>query len=104
MYSVASTRPGSFTGSADHFVSEAFYFDDPEGNGVELYADRDRSAWRWEDGRVEMGVVPLDPNAYLERHLTEAGAADPRVADARVGHVHLQVGDIAAAVAAPSRG
>lgn len=99
VYSVARRRPGSFTGSADHFVSEAFYFDDPEGNGVELYADRDRSTWRWEDGRVEMGVVRLDPTDYLERHLSEAGATDPRLGAARVGHVHLQVGDIAAATA-----
>src|SRR5437764_12925793 len=37
--SVATRYPGSFTGSSDHLVSEAFYFDDPEGNGVELYHD-----------------------------------------------------------------
>ncbi|HWK20619.1 MAG TPA: VOC family protein [Microbacteriaceae bacterium] len=94
VYSVARRHPGSFTGSSDHFVSEAFYFDDPEGNGVELYWDRDRSQWRWHDGIVDMGVVRLDPNAYLEEHLTEAGAAEPRIGGARVGHVHLQVGDI----------
>ena len=38
---IASRYPESFTGSADHIVSEAFYFNDPEGNGVELYFDRD---------------------------------------------------------------
>ncbi|HWL03000.1 MAG TPA: VOC family protein [Microbacteriaceae bacterium] len=97
VFSVATRRPGSFTGSSDHFVSEAFYFDDPEGNGVELYWDRDRSEWRWDGSQVEMGVVRLDPNAYLEQHLTEAGVEDPRIGGTRVGHVHLQVGDIAAA-------
>src|SRR5262245_6702299 len=45
IYNVAVRHPGSFTGSADHLVSEAFYFNDPEGNGVELYWDRDRSTW-----------------------------------------------------------
>ena len=43
VYSVAQQYPGTFTGSADHLVSKAFYFNDPEGNGVELYWDRDRS-------------------------------------------------------------
>ena len=50
MYSVARTHPGTFTGSADHLVSKAFYFTDPEGNGVELYWDRDRTEWSWTHG------------------------------------------------------
>ncbi|WP_051216519.1 VOC family protein [Microbacterium gubbeenense] len=92
--SVARHAPGTFTGSADHLVSKAFYFTDPEGNGVELYWDRDRTTWSWTHGQVEMGVVRLDPNAYLREHLTEAGAADPVVGGARVGHVHLSIGDV----------
>ena len=43
----AQYEPRSFTGSADHLVSEAFYFTDPEGNGIELYWDRPRSQWSW---------------------------------------------------------
>ena len=54
VYSVGTRHPGSFTGSADHLVSQAFYFTDPEGNGIELYWDRDRSAWSWTHGQVEM--------------------------------------------------
>jgi catechol 2,3-dioxygenase len=96
VFSVARQRPGSFTGSSDHLVSKAFYFDDPEGNGVELYWDRDRSAWSWIHGRIEMGTVFLDPNAYLREHLDPSGAAAP-TGDARVGHVHLSVGDVATA-------
>jgi len=65
VYAVASRHPGSFTGSADHLVSQAFYFNDPEGNGVELYWDRDRTAWSWTHGRVEMDTLMLDPNAFL---------------------------------------
>ncbi|WP_395246042.1 VOC family protein [Agromyces sp. MMS24-K17] len=99
--SVAQRHPGTFTGSADHLVSEAFYFTDPEGNGVELYFDRDRSAWSWVHGQVEMGSIFLDPNGYLREHLTEAGAdaasAGTGLGDAVVGHVHLSVGDIPSA-------
>ncbi len=93
--SVAQRFPSSFTGSSDHLVSEAFYFDDPEGNGVELYHDRPRSAWGWEGDRVRMATLPLDPNAFLRRHLAEEGAGG--ASGAAVGHVHLRVGDIATA-------
>ncbi|MFI9485815.1 VOC family protein [Promicromonospora sp. NPDC052451] len=97
VYSVARLRPGSFSGSSDHLVSKAFYFDDPEGNGVELYWDRDRTQWSWVHGQVEMGTIFLDPNAYLREHLDERGLAGEALGDARVGHVHLSVGDIASA-------
>lgn len=110
VYSVARRAPGTFTGSADHLVSQAFYFTDPEGNGVELYWDRDRSLWSWTHGQVEMDTLYLDPNAFLREHLSDRGAAlaelptldgstadDPRFGDAVVGHVHLSVGDVASA-------
>ncbi len=83
-----------FVGSADHLVSEAFYFTDPEGNGIELYVDRPRERWQVVDGRVQMDTLALDPQRYLETHLTESAAAGLRDAGASVGHVHLQVGDI----------
>jgi catechol 2,3-dioxygenase len=97
VYSVAQRHPGTFTGSSDHLVSKAFYFDDPEGNGVELYWDRDRSEWSWVHGSPEMGTLYLDPNAFLQQNLTEEGLAGPGLGDARVGHIHLSVGDVASA-------
>jgi catechol 2,3-dioxygenase len=97
VYSVARRHPGTFTGSSDHLVSKAFYFDDPEGNGVELYWDRDRTEWSWIHGRIEMGTLFLDPNAFLTEHLTEEGAEGAGLGDASVGHVHLSVGDVASA-------
>lgn len=97
VYSVARRLPGSFTGSSDHLVSKAFYFTDPEGNGVELYWDRDRSTWSWAHGSIEMGTLFLDPNAFLQQNLTEAGLAGAGWGDAKVGHVHLSVGDVARA-------
>ena len=90
--SVAQKYPGSFTGSADHLVSEAFYFDDPEGNGVELYTDKDRSLWQWVGGQVQMDTLALDPNDYLSRYLTDSG-----LPASTIGHVHLCVGDVAQA-------
>ena len=88
--SVAAKFPGSFTGSADHLVSEAFYFDDPENNGVELYWDRARTDWSWKHGEIEMGTFGLDPNAFLRENLPE------KVDDtaSNIGHVHLSVGSI----------
>lgn len=92
--SVASKYPGTFTGSADHLVSQAFYFSDPEGNGVELYFDRDRSTWSWTHGMVEMATLALDPNSFINEHITEAGVSNPSEGAASVGHVHLSVGDV----------
>ena len=107
VYSVATKHPGTFTGSADHLVSQAFYFTDPEGNGLELYWDRDRSTWSWTHGQVEMATLSLDPNAFITEHITEAGFAEagttgpgpanPSTGNAVVGHVHLSVGDVASA-------
>ena len=94
VYSVAQKYPGAFTGSSDHLVSKAFYFNDPENNGVELYWDRERSSWSWVHGTIEMGTVYLDPNAFLQQNLTERATEDPVIGGAVVGHVHLQVGDV----------
>ncbi|MFC8304817.1 VOC family protein [Specibacter sp. NPDC057265] len=93
----AQYNPESFAGSADHLVSEAFYFTDPEGNGIELYWDRPRDAWTWNKGEVEMASLALPPQRYLDSHLTEQSVTGQRAAAAGVGHVHLQVGDIATA-------
>ena len=97
VYSVAQHYPNNFTGSSDHLVSKAFYFNDVENNGVELYWDRERSEWSWAHGSIEMGTLYLDPNAFLQQNLTEQAITDPVIGGARVGHVHLQVGDVASA-------
>lgn len=96
LHSVATKYPRAFTGSADHLVSEALYFDDPEGNGVELYWDRPRSTWQWDGSRVAMDTRYLDPNVFLQTHFAEAGDT-PDPAQTSVGHVHLKVGDIPSA-------
>ena len=97
LYSVATQYPAGFTGSADHLVSNAFYFTDPEGNGVELYWDRDRTEWSWTHGMVDMDTKYVDPNAFLQSHLTEEALDTAAARPGKVGHVHLSVGDVATA-------
>ncbi|MHA7221521.1 VOC family protein [Arthrobacter sp. RHLT1-20] len=93
----ARYEPQSFTGSADHLVSEAFYFNDPEGNGIELYWDRPREAWAWDGTNVVMDSLALPPQRYLDEFLTEESVTGQREAEAGIGHVHLQVGDVQSA-------
>jgi catechol 2,3-dioxygenase len=81
-------------GAADHLVSEAVYLHDPEGNGVEIYADRPRAEWRWDGGQVRMANDRLDMIG-LRALATDPWTAAPT--GTRIGHVHLQVGDIEAA-------
>lgn len=99
LYSVATKYPQTFTGSADHLVSNAFYFQDPEGNGVELYWDRDRTEWSWTHGMVDMATIYVDPNAFVQEHLSSSALESASTRPGRVGHVHLSVGDVATAKA-----
>lgn len=83
-----------FSGASDHLVSEALYLDDPEGNGIEIYRDRPRAEWRTRDGELEMATLPMDLDGVLAS--LPAGVPDEGMPDGTVmGHVHLQVRDIA---------
>lgn len=84
----------TYIGSGDHLVSQAFYFTDPEGNGVEIYHDRPRDQWTWMGDQVQMDTLFIDPNQFLSQHLEETPGLD---LTGELGHVHLQVGDIASA-------
>ncbi len=84
-------------GASDHIVSEALYIDDPEGNGIEIYRDRPRAEWRWQAGTVEMATAQLDLRSVLADLPEGAGLDDPMPAGTVMGHVHLKVGDLAAA-------
>ena len=82
------------TGASDHLVSEALYLQDPEGNGIEIYRDRPRAEWRTRDGELEMATLPMDLDGVLAA--LPAGVPDEGMPDGTVmGHVHLQVRDIA---------
>ncbi len=80
------------TGASDHLVSEAIYLDDPEGNGVEVYADRPADSWRWNNGTLAISTDPLNIEDLLRAG--DAGADYQRAPGGlRIGHVHLRVGD-----------
>jgi len=79
------------TGTADHFVSQALYFDDAEGNGIEIYADRPRSQWQYPGGRLNIGTDHLD----FERLLRIADRPRKQFSEATLlGHMHLNVADL----------
>jgi catechol 2,3-dioxygenase len=79
-------------GASDHAVSEALYLADPDGNGVEIYADRRREEWPRVNGELAMTSLPLN----LESLIAEAAQSDDSEWDgfpagSTVGHIHLRV-------------
>lgn len=83
------------TGAADHLVSEAVYLNDPEGNGIEIYVDRPSAVWSRNEGMIEMTTDPLDLGDLARASAGTSWSGFPN--GGIVGHVHLQVGDLAAA-------
>ncbi|MHB2264901.1 VOC family protein [Aliihoeflea sp. PC F10.4] len=81
------------SGASDHLVSEALYLNDPEGNGIEIYADRPKEDWTHENGGIAMATNRLD----IDNLLGEIDQDTPEWKTAPnamvVGHVHLRVGD-----------
>lgn len=78
-------------GASDHLVSEAIYLTDPEGNGVEIYADRPHGEWQWNGASVAMGTEPLDVGNLLAEANDTPWTAAPD--GTMVGHLHLRVGN-----------
>jgi catechol 2,3-dioxygenase len=93
----AAETKAPIVGAADHLVSEAIYLTDPEGNGVEIYADRPTSDWTWTNTLVAMASDPLDIESLVASGGQAAWNGFPP--GSVVGHVHLQVGAIAPAEA-----
>ena len=87
-------RAGVQIGQGDHLVSEALYISDPDGNGLEMYRDRPRSTWHWISGQVQMAADPVDIRGLAEEGTRDAEPWEVLPAGTRVGHIHLQVGDI----------
>jgi catechol 2,3-dioxygenase len=84
-------------GASDHLVSEALYLSDPEGNGIEIYRDRPRQEWRYENGQLAMSTLPLNLDNLLAELAGNDQIEPTAPAGARIGHVHLQVADLAPA-------
>ena len=84
-------------GASDHLVSESLYLADPEGNGIELYRDRPRENWVWNEGLVAMATERLDVQALLAEGESDETSWAGLPAETRIGHVHLRVAHIAQA-------
>ncbi len=86
-------------GFADHLVCESLYLNDPDGNGVEVYADRPREEWPLEDGRVQMATDPLDLYHVLTSATGRTLPPEQVEVGTVMGHVHLRVASTAVAEA-----
>src|SRR5688572_24067830 len=88
---------GVRAGMADHAVSEAVYLTDPDGLGIEVYADRPRDAWRYDELQIYMTTEHLDTASLIRAANGERWMGMPR--GTVLGHVHLYVDDIDKAAA-----
>lgn len=81
-------------GLSDHDVSEAIYLGDPEGNGIEIYADRPQRTWQFVDDAIKMRTIPLNVES-LFAELTDDNERFTQIPDGTImGHVHLHVDDV----------
>jgi catechol 2,3-dioxygenase len=88
---------GARAGMSDHAVSEAVYLTDPDGLGIEVYADRPRDAWKYDERQIYMTTRNLDADDLIRAARGEKWTGMP--AGTTLGHVHLYVDDIAKATA-----
>ena len=79
-------------GASDHLVSEAFYLQDPDGLGIEVYADRPRDTWRRVGRELMIATDPVDTDGLLRSAGDERWSGMP--AGTVIGHVHMHVGNI----------
>lgn len=87
---------GEQPGMSDHVVSEAIYLTDPDGLGLEIYADRPRAEWKAQpDRQIAMGTTPLDVRAVIAAGQGVEWTGAP--SGTAIGHVHLHVGSLSGA-------
>jgi catechol 2,3-dioxygenase len=91
------TARGVRPGAGDHLVSEALYLHDPDGLGIEVYADRPRASWRRLGRELMMATDPVDVAGLMAAAGDEPWVGMP--AGTVIGHVHLHVGDLEEAAA-----
>lgn len=82
-------------GASNHDVSEALYLADPDGNGIEIYADRAHKSWEWENDQIVMGTNALDVQSIMSEWDGSEWSGMPK--ETIMGHIHLHVNNIEAA-------
>ncbi|GIO27296.1 VOC family protein [Ornithinibacillus bavariensis] len=88
---IQTEGPSIRLGASDHYVSEALYFDDPDGNGIEVASDKPSMDWNWNNGHVDMATVALDASNLLAESDKDW---DGIPKDTVMGHIHLHVADL----------
>jgi catechol 2,3-dioxygenase len=78
-------------GAGDHYVSEALYITDPDGNGIEVYRDRPSDEWNWNNGLVDMATEQLDAEGIIAESNAEWNGLPAKTV---MGHIHLHVADL----------
>jgi catechol 2,3-dioxygenase len=91
-FALHADRRGLTLGMSDHLVSEALYLRDPDGLGIEVYADRPRTEWQSRDGQWVMATEPLDLEDLLAE--TDGATHEGLPTGTVIGHVHFHVGDL----------
>lgn len=81
--------PATYAGSADHLVSNAFYFTDPEGNGLELYVDTPKETWIWNNNKIIMDSKYIDIGTFIQTY-----KKDIKSDQLTMGHVHVKIGNV----------
>ncbi len=88
---ILDSMPQIYQGSSDHGATEAFYFGDPEGNGLELYFDKPLEEVKFDaSGKPIMGSVYINEELYIANHLNTVTNKE----SIKVGHIHFKVGNI----------
>lgn len=80
-------------GLSDHIVSEAIYLADPEGNGIEIYADREQSHW-YKNGVLQMDTLPMDAQSVMRELKQSTGEKYQMPPETIMGHIHLHVDSV----------
>ncbi|MCA9835408.1 MAG: VOC family protein [Trueperaceae bacterium] len=88
---------GAYAGMSDHLFSEALYLTDPDGLGIEVYADRPRSSWQYKEGEIVGATIPLDTQSVIQAAGNESWHGMPQ--GTVIGHIHFYVNDLAKAEA-----
>jgi catechol 2,3-dioxygenase len=81
-------------GGGDHLVSEAIYFSDPDGNGIEVYRDRPRTTWQYVNGQIKMDTLALDYRGILAELEGIDAPWTGLQPETVLGHMHVHVGDL----------
>jgi len=91
-----TTQNRMIDGAGDHLVSEALYLSDPEGNGIEIYRDRPRDTWEYDENGIKMATLAVDLPALVADAPNTPFTGMP--GGTTMGHVHLQVDDVGKAL------